>query len=1362
MKKVFTLFTLMLFFALQSLQAQNIYVNQTYQYSSCYTQGEVFTITLGGVPPYISSFGDTVFYQGYGFHTTVIPGLPYYYSITDSIGEVFNDSILVPITPSFIVDSITVIQPSVGNPLATVTVHANPIFNDSIIYNIQYFTAPNYVPSGIKMNTPFSVSTTSTTVYTVSPQSNACPPYTFTVNGIPQPLSIDSIDIINQCGSSQIQIHPSFGTPPYSYTVIPGGINSTSGIINSLANGTYTITAQDALGNTAASVISLLSTLPQIDSLVSFSNCVGNGFTLYSNDSLSFTYSPGGSSSYFVSAGNPQTINLNPQFATSYTITATNSQGCTQTTITTLFPLQALIAVANVQTQACVGSPGTASILASGGTPPYSYSWNTTPIQTTALATNLLPGYYTSTVTDANGCTASSSLQLTQNSLVSSAITDTICAGDTTSLIATANGSLIVGPSTLPVGYCSQSAGTAADEDIWNFSINGFSNTSSCSSIGSGSTLSINGLPASILSKYGNYTNLQMPPFSSGSTISFSVTLGQCGTFGYNASYAIFIDYNRNGVFDLPTERVYGLPTVTTIAPTGSIFTGSFTIPVNTIPGTTLMRVVCIESQAGTAITPCGTYNYGETEDYKISIGTPLSAPFIWSASSSLNSLTGSNVIASPTSTTTYTVSNSDPLLCNSTSTVTVVVKSGLTNASATSVHTNVDCPLSQDGIISIAATPSTANLQYSWSNNASTAASQSNLGVGAYYITVTDTLGGCITLQDSIISLGVNCGDVIGKVIEDSNKNCIINIGEQGIPNTMITLNPGNHITYTDAMGNYVFNGLPYNTYTVNHTPAAGFGANCTSAFTNTISSSNLIISATFLDSSSLYYDYHVGSSGWCLAPALGNNYRNIYYGHNQVSHTSSGVIYAVFDSIQHYASSVPSHTSIIGDTVFWNLNNITYSWNQNIHVNFYLDSTLPLGITIPWKIGYASTQYNDTNQFNNKQNLSFITCTSFDPNDKFVTPRGKTSLGYITKQDKLLTYTVHFQNTGNATAANVVVMDTLSPNVDITTFKVLQASHNYGIEIINNHIVKFKFLGIMLPDSGANQDGSNGDITYSIQQLPNLLAGSEIKNTAHIYFDYNAAIVTGTTLNTIYDKLQSPTVSSTTKNTVCNPALCGNGSATVGNVGGINPITYSVSPMCSTITVNGNTISNLKTTNYIVTSTDAIGNTASSLLSISQAPSNLAIGNAVMTQPAAGLYGSISIVGANGVAPYSYSWNPGNFTTSNISNLHAGTYVCTITDAAGCSIQSQYIINEALGINDLAKNNSIQVYPNPVSDLLHIESIEALQQIRVINMLGTTVLLVQTNGARSTDISTSSLANGMYQLQTNTGASKRFEVKK
>ena len=156
--------------------------------------------------------------------------------------------------------------------------------------------------------------------------------------------------------------------------------------------------------------------------------------------------------------------------------------------------------------------------------------------------------------------------------------------------------------------YCASTANTSGDEEIFNVTVGSLNNTSNCTTTGGGN---------SILSRYSDYTSMvAVPDIMQGVTVSFSVEIGTCGG-NYNSGTAIFIDYNQNGLFTDAGELAYGT-TGTTDGP--HFVTGNFTIPINATVGNTLMRVINAEGYDGTNITPCLTYGYGETEDYKINI----------------------------------------------------------------------------------------------------------------------------------------------------------------------------------------------------------------------------------------------------------------------------------------------------------------------------------------------------------------------------------------------------------------------------------------------------------------------------------------------------------------------------------------------------------------------------------------------------------------------------------------------------------------------------------------------------------------------------------------------------------------------
>jgi len=145
-------------------------------------------------------------------------------------------------------------------------------------------------------------------------------------------------------------------------------------------------------------------------------------------------------------------------------------------------------------------------------------------------------------------------------------------------------------------------------------------------------------------------------------------------------------------------------------------------------------------------------------------------------------------------------------------------------------------------------------------------------------------------------------------------------------------------------------------------------------------------------------------------------------------------------------------------------------------------------------------------------------ISC-SYDPNDKWVEPRG-CGLPGLVRPGTRLTYKVRFQNLGNAPAHDIVVRDTLDADLDLTTLDVLDASHPVtGVALDADGLLSWSFIGIELPDSTSDEPGSHGFVTFAANPKPGLPSGTEITNTASIYFDFNPAVVTNTVVNTLTD---------------------------------------------------------------------------------------------------------------------------------------------------------------------------------------------------------------------------------------------------
>lgn len=154
-------------------------------------------------------------------------------------------------------------------------------------------------------------------------------------------------------------------------------------------------------------------------------------------------------------------------------------------------------------------------------------------------------------------------------------------------------------------------------------------------------------------------------------------------------------------------------------------------------------------------------------------------------------------------------------------------------------------------------------------------------------------------------------------------------------------------------------------------------------------------------------------------------------------------------------------------------------------------------------------------------------VTC-AVDPNDKLVTPQGHGDQGAVDVDTEWLTYTVRFQNTGTDTAFVVTIQDQLDEDLDHASMQIIGASHPLTRILVEpGGRAIFQFDNIQLPDSGADQLGSNGYVQYRIRPLDGSPHGTVITNSAGIVFDLNPPVITNTVTNTLIDcSLHQPVI--------------------------------------------------------------------------------------------------------------------------------------------------------------------------------------------------------------------------------------------
>jgi gliding motility-associated-like protein len=163
------------------------------------------------------------------------------------------------------------------------------------------------------------------------------------------------------------------------------------------------------------------------------------------------------------------------------------------------------------------------------------------------------------------------------------------------------------------------------------------------------------------------------------------------------------------------------------------------------------------------------------------------------------------------------------------------------------------------------------------------------------------------------------------------------------------------------------------------------------------------------------------------------------------------------------------------------------------------------------------------------------------------------------------------------------------------------------------------------------------------------------------------------GRTDSVTIQTLNGPVVNLTHSDVTCFAAC--NGSASVNVTGGSSPISYNWSPS------GGNTANaiNLCPGNYTCTVTDSAGCSVTVPAVITE-PSQLLVSmDTIFNVACAGdSSGAASVTVAGGTIPYNYSWFPYGGVQSNATSLVAGNYICTVTDAKGCSDTISLTVSE------------------------------------------------------------------------------------
>jgi uncharacterized repeat protein (TIGR01451 family) len=194
-----------------------------------------------------------------------------------------------------------------------------------------------------------------------------------------------------------------------------------------------------------------------------------------------------------------------------------------------------------------------------------------------------------------------------------------------------------------------------------------------------------------------------------------------------------------------------------------------------------------------------------------------------------------------------------------------------------------------------------------------------------------------------------------------------------------------------------------------------------------------------------------------------------------------------------------------INGNTLTYNIPNISaVNFNNAFNIDVLTWPSAVIGNEVCITTSVLNVA-NDILPNNNELTSCFPVVSSYDPNAKHVSP--KVSM----VQGEWLNYFIEFQNTGNDTAYDVIIRDTLSKNLDWSTFTFLNASHPCE-PVANYDVLSFNFIGINLLDSLRHEPESHGWLRFKVRMKDSIPFGTKTHNTAFIYFDHNPPIKTDT----------------------------------------------------------------------------------------------------------------------------------------------------------------------------------------------------------------------------------------------------------
>lgn len=1169
--------------------------------------GAINIAVSGGTPNYSYNWGGGVTTQ----NRSAIPAGTYNVTITDALS--------CTATASFNVTQ----SPTLSVVLTPTNITCNAANNGAIATTTTGGTTPYTYNwgGGIATQNRTGLSAGS---YTLTVTDNAgCSGSASTIITEPTAVAINTIKTDVSCNGDNngtITLTVSGGTGAHSFNWGGGVITQNR---TNLTAATYVVTVTDANNCTASSSTTITQpALLTVSASKTDVACFGQ-----SNGTVSLTVNGGTTPYSFAWSNGPTTQNLNAVAIGSYIATVTDAKNCSATTTATVNQPNALSVSTVVTDATCFGAQnGSINLTVSGGTGAYIFAWSNT--SASEDISFVQAGNYSVNVTDANGCVITTSATINQPDLliVNHTVTNIGCAGATTGSI-----SSVVTGGTSPFSYSWSNAAT----------------TATISNLNTGSyTVTVTDANACTAVKTSSIT--QALP------LSYSFTKGDINCFGGFNGYinttpsggtAPFTYYWMDGVQTQNranlTASTYSV-TVTDANNCTASVTATLTQPTQMVLNSTKTNVACNGAFTGSIM----TNTTGGTGSYT----------YLWNNNAITQHLT--SIQAG-----TYTLTVTDANGCTVSKAETITQPQPLTVSMTMS---NVTCYGGNNGSITINPSGGNGGYVFNWSNGATTA-TNSNLIAGNYTMNMADSLG-CSTSM--VLNISQPTFIVLSPVA--TAVSC------QGGSNGGVTLNiSGGASNYTYLWSNGAtsknLTAIPAGNYTVTATD----GSNCTitaavavsepALLTASATPTNILCSGT--NSGAVSLQVNGGTAPYTFVWSNNATTQNI----SNVSAASYSVVITDAANCQANASATVTQTTAIQvslvktDVTCFGMTNgsittsvtggnggFTYVWNNNATTqnlsnigagSYTLNVTDAAGCTAS-----ASISIGQAVQLNVATNITHVTCNGLSNGSVAVSVNGG-----------LAPYSYNWTN--GATTANNNNLSANSYSVTVTdantcsavsTVSVTQPAVLTATETHQPYACSSKPGSITLTVSGGTAPYSyNWSNATTTQNQSNLNAGSYTVTVT----DSKGCVTNQQATITALPPL-SASISKT--DVLCHGAQTG--AATVSVSGGTAP--YSILWNNSATTA---TISSITAGNYAVAVTDANNCSLNQNTTITEPSAISIIANPVHISCFGQADGSVAVTVTGGVSPYSFNWS-NSAATQDISNLAAGNFTLSVTDANAC----------------------------------------------------------------------------------------------